>query len=189
MSSKDDQISSNRRRLFKALSAAPVVATLRPGEALANTSAFQCIANLNKDGVTFNLGPVQETDVTPHYKYALVKVYYRRSGDNCAAEDDQDYVLEYNGQYHHHAADGFVTQNVDVTWNDAANRLKLTGDLCFSTEGQDRYVAVLGESSADGTHFTETGIYPIVNHPTYQGMTHTCMNSLVHSGSYTLHNG
>lgn len=45
MSSQDDhQISEQRRRLFKALSAVPVVATLRPGEALANGSAFQCAA-------------------------------------------------------------------------------------------------------------------------------------------------
>ena len=35
MAAHDEKISQNRRRLFKALSAAPVVATLSPGEALA----------------------------------------------------------------------------------------------------------------------------------------------------------
>jgi hypothetical protein len=43
MTSLDNQVSEKRRRLFKALSAAPVVATLRPGEALANSSSFQCV--------------------------------------------------------------------------------------------------------------------------------------------------
>jgi hypothetical protein len=45
MATQDEKISDNRRRLFKALSAAPVVATLRPGEALATSSAIQCAAN------------------------------------------------------------------------------------------------------------------------------------------------
>jgi hypothetical protein len=44
MATQDNQISDKRRRLFKALSAAPVVATLRPGQALANASAFQCLS-------------------------------------------------------------------------------------------------------------------------------------------------
>ena len=43
MAAQDDKISSNRRKLFKALSAAPVVLTLRPGSALANASAHQCV--------------------------------------------------------------------------------------------------------------------------------------------------
>ena len=42
MAAHDDKISTNRRRLFKALSAVPVVATLRPGIAAA-TSAYQCV--------------------------------------------------------------------------------------------------------------------------------------------------
>lgn len=45
MSADDEnKISENRRRLFKALSTAPVVMTLRPGQALANASAFQCLS-------------------------------------------------------------------------------------------------------------------------------------------------
>ncbi len=44
MSADDEnKISENRRRLFKALSTAPVVMTLRPGQVLANASAFQCL--------------------------------------------------------------------------------------------------------------------------------------------------
>jgi hypothetical protein len=44
MSADDEnKISENRRRLFKALSTAPVVMTLRPGSALANASAYQCL--------------------------------------------------------------------------------------------------------------------------------------------------
>lgn len=44
MASDNQPISDKRRRLFKALSAAPVVATLRPGEALARMSSYQCAA-------------------------------------------------------------------------------------------------------------------------------------------------
>jgi hypothetical protein len=56
MASQDDQISDKRRRLFKALSAAPVVATLRPGEALANASLRQCISkNMGEAQSNFHL--------------------------------------------------------------------------------------------------------------------------------------
>jgi len=44
MTAHDEKISKNRRRLFKALSTAPVVATLQPGSALAG-STMQCLAN------------------------------------------------------------------------------------------------------------------------------------------------
>ena len=43
MAAHEDKISNNRRKLFKALSTAPVVATLSPGSALANQSAYQCL--------------------------------------------------------------------------------------------------------------------------------------------------
>jgi hypothetical protein len=52
MSANDEKISANRRRLFKALSAAPVVLTLRPGSALANTSIVQCL----EDGFAAEIG-------------------------------------------------------------------------------------------------------------------------------------
>jgi len=45
MAAHDDKVSVNRRRLFKALSAAPVVVTLSPGSALAQSSAYQCLLN------------------------------------------------------------------------------------------------------------------------------------------------
>jgi hypothetical protein len=57
MASKDDQISDKRRRLFKALSAAPIVATLRPGEALASHSAYQCAAKIADPAQDPNLDP------------------------------------------------------------------------------------------------------------------------------------
>lgn len=73
MAAQDDQISKNRRRLFKALSAVPVVATLRPGEALANSSAFQCVAKVRAEnfspapisaGGTQSFGPFDSPDPT-----------------------------------------------------------------------------------------------------------------------------
>jgi hypothetical protein len=49
MSAREENVSQNRRRLFKALSSAPVVATLSPGSALATHSAYQCAAGLRND--------------------------------------------------------------------------------------------------------------------------------------------
>lgn len=46
MAAHDETISQNRRKLFKALSAAPVVATLAPGQAAAQQSAFQCLLKI-----------------------------------------------------------------------------------------------------------------------------------------------
>lgn len=43
MAAHEDKISKNRRKLFKALSTAPVVVTLSPGSALATQSAYQCL--------------------------------------------------------------------------------------------------------------------------------------------------
>ena len=40
MSAHEEVVSQTRRRLFKALSAAPVVATLSPGSAVAGDSAY-----------------------------------------------------------------------------------------------------------------------------------------------------
>lgn len=45
MAAHDEKISQNRRRLFKALSTAPVVATLSPGSALATGSVLQCLSD------------------------------------------------------------------------------------------------------------------------------------------------
>ena len=49
MAAHKENVSQNRRRLFKALSATPVVATLSPGSAIASHSAYQCAANLRDE--------------------------------------------------------------------------------------------------------------------------------------------
>jgi hypothetical protein len=49
MSAHEEKVSQNRRRLFKALSATPIVATLSPGSAIAGHSAYQCAANLRNE--------------------------------------------------------------------------------------------------------------------------------------------
>ena len=67
MAAHDDKISNNRRRLFKALSAAPVVATLRPGSAAAS-SAYQCAANIRKD-LTLDPGPVAAGSMPDNFVY------------------------------------------------------------------------------------------------------------------------
>ena len=49
MAAHDEQISQRRRQLFKALSAAPVVATLAPSQAAAG-SAYQCLKEITDGG-------------------------------------------------------------------------------------------------------------------------------------------
>lgn len=62
MAVQDNNISTKRRRLFKALSTAPVVATLNPGSALAAASSMQCAAKI-RAGETLVPGPVDPTSV------------------------------------------------------------------------------------------------------------------------------
>ena len=73
MAGNDDKVSDNRRRLFKALSTVPVVMTLRPGEALAINSAFQCADKIADPDTLPNLdvfGPVPTPGfVTLPYDY------------------------------------------------------------------------------------------------------------------------
>lgn len=55
MSAHEEKISNKRRKLFKALSAVPVVATFGPGEALANTSSIQCAAKIRAGDPAINI--------------------------------------------------------------------------------------------------------------------------------------
>lgn len=63
MAAHDEKISNNRRRLFKALSAAPVVATLRPGAAMAGTSSYQCLIEPPVPATPVYLQPLPPTCV------------------------------------------------------------------------------------------------------------------------------
>ena len=47
MATEGQQASQRRRRLLKAMSSAPVVMTLQSGSAMANTSAYQCLVNVD----------------------------------------------------------------------------------------------------------------------------------------------
>ena len=47
MATEGQQASQRRRRLLKAMSTAPVVMTLQSGSAMANTSAYQCLVNVD----------------------------------------------------------------------------------------------------------------------------------------------
>ncbi len=77
MSAPDDKISSNRRRLFKALSTAPVVMTLKPGAALANASSMQCL--LKESGTVtqkFHLKPASAASCSPPGCFAYLEQVY-----------------------------------------------------------------------------------------------------------------
>ncbi len=88
MASDNQPISDKRRRLFKALSAAPIVATLRPGEALANSSAFQCAAKMGEaqffrhsSATTKNKRPIGREGVGMDCSRFLGYVIYRKRAD------------------------------------------------------------------------------------------------------------
>lgn len=71
MAAEDDRISRNRRRLFKALSAVPVVSTLRPGSALAQNSSLQCLAKIREDVAAIE-GPVVTGSSVPTPNFTVV---------------------------------------------------------------------------------------------------------------------
>lgn len=62
MAVQNDKVSEKRRRLFKALSAVPVVTTLRPGSALAAQSSMQCAAKNRAEYPDPETGPGPGTD-------------------------------------------------------------------------------------------------------------------------------
>lgn len=107
MAAHDDKISNNRRRLFKALSAVPVVATLRPGEALANSSAFQCVAKVRAEN--FSPLPTSSGGVQSFGPFASADPTDPSNPHNLVAEDVARWYVDL--------ANGVPVQNVvcDIT--------------------------------------------------------------------------
>jgi len=195
MAAHDDKISDNRRRLFKALSAAPVVMTLRPGSALANASAYQCAANI-PDPTTLSYGtetvPVCEGEGCYAYQprpywdvsgcgYPTVPqivvetqpgTYVTGSGDIVTVTRDGDDLL------------GFVVSATDT----------YTCDPAISR--QDGLFLLVGQTTpigGDPTFFSYQGVYPEKRLGTagLQGITGTCLNSIPNNivGAFTIAKG
>lgn len=197
MAAHDDKISTNRRRLFKALSAAPVVATLSPGEALANSSAYQCLYNeLNARGFHRQETP-ECASGDECYGYGEHS-YYDFVNDGQSVEkrglpaELQGIVVEIEGRY-------WNESNKDVTdWVRKESDGTLTG---FTSTNRDRrckklvpekkglalqLVETLDENfipvdpaSGRAVNVRLKGPYPKhkLNHGYNQGITRSCLNS------------
>jgi hypothetical protein len=206
MASQDDQISDKRRRLFKALSAAPVVATLRPGEALANTSAFQCLVTPPPPSAT----PVRliDPDAVPACQHNCIafdqRFYWKRSFieeqiDNIGTENKilakWDYVVGpseeivlVNARIFSdvalYAVDTSDFNNPPSLIDDTAFQITAAGKL--QIDGGGSHLVTLDGSSglfqldiepnADNTHFTVNGVYPDATDGDPLG--ESCWNSL-----------
>jgi hypothetical protein len=189
----DDKVSDNRRRLFKALSAAPVVMTLRPGEALANTSAFQCLVTAREDP-GFDPGPVDQAfaDASP-YKYVGPFDYWIIPPNTCdPAFPAQKFVVRVASTgtdlFYNEQGTLLDPSDVDFTLRSSDEDLiyPATGQACINAEKiPDGYFAIIGQASQNDTFFEETGIYPVTGTGDYQGITGTCMMSLVNAHRYT----
>jgi hypothetical protein len=91
MGTQDDKISNNRRRLAKALSAAPVVATLSPGEALATHSSYQCIAKIREHthvSTFIDCNGSCADDIDPNEGYAYQQFWFFDPADGSKVPND-----------------------------------------------------------------------------------------------------
>lgn len=206
MGTQEDKISSNRRRLFKALSAAPVVATLSPGEALANHSAFQCVSNIRN--------PVHEPNLDHRYLgpvvqhgFAYAALHYWLIGDGWSYKNrwrsdpfrhdpyPDVMIVEYidpvtNQRSYYDTLNPGNPTPIKFERNWSNHRLTLKTKDSNNNWRKRRVVprhagkghfAVFGYGVSGDTQFKVEGPYPKVTpnqHANYQGITTTCLNSV-----------
>lgn len=196
MAAHDDKISTNRRRLFKALSSVPVVMTLRPGSALANTSAYQCVTDIAAKPDPVNLfhpntmpGACSDSDLC--YAYQERK-YWDVSG--CGYPGTPAIVVETQpGVYV--TGDGFVAMPTFASGALTGFTVGGTPYTCASLVSQQGLFLVVGTPTPDAvsaTGFQYTGVYPQQSPSAggQMGITGTCLNSVPNSvGSFTIAKG
>ena len=227
MTVHDDKISDKRRRLFKALSAAPVVATLQPGSAFANASAFQCSKNI-RDNLTLRPGPVELGSInTEPFLYNRLTYWVFDHSSRVKRSDQSGYRgLHGTGTEAYLGGSGLKVVNMDPDNSSAGpfmlmngkelqtlfasnkpkvkaildgNRLKIKnqwGNVCLEANGAEAGFAVIGYAREVGgvqdRDFHPVGVYPEVqvpakkgaHHGEHQGITATCMNSMIGASQY-----
>lgn len=201
MAAHDDKISSNRRKLFKALSAAPVVMTLRPGAALANASAYQCLnnpstpadylPNTSANTATCNIG--EECFAYQEKRYWNVDDGTKVAGvDSNTANWPQEVrdllgltlVETELGTYITLGSDVINSDLLDL-YGDGKLRIKDLQGTAYLEEIPARtgLFLVLVEPLDDGTRIDIAGIYPAQTQTgSLQGITGTCLAS-IHPGT------
>ena len=199
MAARDDKISNNRRRLFKALSAAPVVATLQPGQALANASNLQCLDNTSKPitKLWYRTKGHKESS-GPAYK---MQYYYDPTAADGGGTADSSYtcptllqgpIVEIDNKYFNLDGDNvtsYITPSLHVS--NAINLLDGARNVCHSgvmrKEGLFLVVVVPEDSSGKSVYGSDpnavtariVGVYPQKDPTSWkrQGIYGTCMAS------------
>jgi len=196
MAAHEEKISGKRRKLFKALSAAPAVVTLSPGSALATDSAFQCALkiadgdpNLTQPGPVVTDGFVDAT--LTHWAIADGEGVDDGTGENqdipCPIDASVEFIVEINGVFYDSANPGQPsTLNVAIsTTNSNILEVMDSSDVvCMTIVGKPGNFAVLGAISSDGQSFEALGVYPQRDPAVDNGITGTCMTSLVDAGKF-----
>jgi len=188
MTDHDDQISNNRRRLFKALSAAPVVMTLRPGEVLANNSAFQCAEKIADPAQLPNLeqyGPV----TTPGFLSVELEyfalgtvdpacVLKALSGSTVVPIEGVLYEISNPGVA---ISNGFEYTKGAPLGTGTLDLLNNGGNVCQTITAQVGNFALLDYADGfEGVPFPKS----VPSTPGLQGMTGTCLCSVNPDATY-----
>ena len=197
MAAHDDQISNNRRRLFKALSTAPVVMTLRPGTAAAS-SAYQCVAKLPSPQQLWKPSTVSDCgDGIDCYVYQE-----RRYWDvsECGYVGDPAIVVETQPGIYFTGAG----EPASVTLHPSGGLKQFTVGVesytCGTTgrgiPSEDGLFLVVGEAQPsvdEAEFFSYRGVYPEkqIFGTGQQGISGTCLGSIPNdvTGSFTLAKG
>lgn len=199
MSAHEEKISGKRRKLFKALSAAPVVVTLRPGSALANQSAYQCLDLQGAVPVKYHKTDPGCPDGATCYGY-FERPYWNPSDGSGTLVPEMKVspamsvhmiVKTREGTYFtesHKDVSSMVSENSDGT----LDLLDEDGAKCVTgIARQEGVFLILGEpidadgSPVSGSAGTAVGYQPVGVYPEYsqhtgvnQGITGTCMASV-----------
>ena len=198
MAAHEEKISDKRRKLFKALSAAPVVMTLRPGSALANQSAYQCLDLQGATPANFHVTDPGCPDGATCYGYFQRPYWDPTDGSGTAVPDKEcpgtvaGIIVKtrldtfYNLQ--HQEVSDLVVQNSNGT----LDLLDNNGDACLTgITRRDGLFLILGEpldeaglpvsgSSDAAVDYQPLGVYPefLQTDGVNQGITGTCMASV-----------
>lgn len=184
-----------RRRLLRAAAAAPLIATLPSGAAMANTSAYQCIVSTRNDsdrlpdgaGGDYVVPPTPPTDTwvrftSKHYtvvypeqppRQATRTYYYVSATDKYYVGEEWPNVPE---DYPGHSLNGLT-----LGQEFALASLNDKGTWTETSSPQDRNVLAMFQEIGDPTVPTGVqfkGIYPNQQRPTNMGMVQSCLCSV-----------
>ncbi|TQE99081.1 MAG: hypothetical protein FKY71_10530 [Spiribacter salinus] len=180
--------SALRRRLLKAAAATPVVATLHPGAAMANASAYQCITQ-HGDTVTNNTATDERDFVRKEVTY-----YTKRTGKSGLPEElfaDSLYsaghparLWDTNGEgYHVVSPDEEQADDAENLTSSATSGSITTNELNNHYQKGSTFVLKFFEPTDDQTNvlYSEGNTYPMVrlnNDHGLEPLSYSCMSSL-----------